>query len=338
MLTSHLAEQRSLLLFVSLFDALVVSVLFFRLIILEQSQFTVSPVSVSADNRCGNMAVPTEGTFRDLFDPDRTRFVQAAQPFADLESAREAFAQIWTDAKQARMNRQLQSRLTARLQLDNTFFAQVDQRRVCREVFSFLDSPAITVFCHRFLLTNVNWATVAPLTYGDLLVHGFVQMHYIGTAFDSRAQLEGVYKALSKSSQWTRTKNAFIHGYSAFLPVTLINGPNLPMGHYLTLTVDGIENDGCPLFAFLAYPLLAMAQGFFRGSFNYNPIRSHNINTFIKTNKSKTGTGVYSESHLRDKLGRQHTKIDFLGSLFYPILRVLTLDCEQFSTDNCNPM
>jgi hypothetical protein len=261
-------------------------------------------------------------------------------PFGAINDARTAFAAIWTVDHQNEVVGDLQAKLLAEVTRQGAAtirFSTIDLGQVCREVFSFLDSPAIQQFCLRLLMTPA-WGPGSP-TFSDLLVHVFVQLEYLGHAIEWRDQQDAI-PILSQQSGWPKTRHANVNGLACFLPMVVVRGANQDMKSF-ERSVEDIDAENCPLFAMVAYPILRLVQGFFPGDFRYEDIRSRRVNVWVRNSKSKlTDEGVYSQSFLQDCIDN-HTLIRACGSsrqMYYPLLRVLSLDAYQFSTAKSDPM
>jgi hypothetical protein len=286
-----------------------------------------------------------DGNFHDLFDPNRNIFPQAAvAPFGSITDARTAFAAIWTTQHQNDVVLDLQGRLSAEVTpavAAINLFSQIDLRQVCGEVFSFLDSAPIQEFCLRFLMTPA-WGP-GTLTYSDLLVHVFVQLEYLGHALDWRSQQDSL-PILSQKTHWPKTRHAVVNGLASFLPMLLADGPSQDMTSFCR-HVDQIQADNCPVYAMFAYPIQRLVQGFFPWNFRYREYAGSAVNNFVKNQKSKiTDAGVYSQSYLQGCIDNQFQGRDYDFAkrsgkmIYYPVLRVLSLDCYQYSTNKADPM
>jgi hypothetical protein len=108
-------------------------------------------------------------------------------------------------------------------------------------------------------------------------------------------------------------------------------GPHTAMGNFGKLSY--FMGDANPLFPFFVFPILKMARCFFPSIFDWKKIKDTSVHNFIKHFKAKAiNKGTYSFDYLNEKLANNvHQKMEFVSGMYFPCLRVMSLNTIIFS-------
>jgi hypothetical protein len=208
---------------------------------------------------------------------------------------------------------------------------RVSSHNVVRRIFPVREENSrASSFVTRLMYTCPTWETISDdgshYTFGKLLVFAFTCLWTLRVECVKRSKKEKD-RRISQGSKWTAYYTKFINEYTAFLCITVVEGPHSNIRPGLKLR-DYVKADAT--YTYIICAIMKMARLCFPNLFNLDLVLKSEPYKFLKVLKQRIrDNGIYSMQWIEDMLAGDHSPLEeekeCLKGLFFVMLRVVVL-------------